>query len=108
MRQSEERLLIVVLTAALVVALFAYFPLGRRAAEAELARASSEAELPGVYYSRASAGFDDTLVSFGDEGDDDDELHAEAAAEAPEKTAAAEPEDDDEEDMSTFSDPVIP
>ena len=93
------------MAAALVVALFSYFPLGRRAAQVELARASSEAELPGVYYSRASAGFDDTLVSF---GDDDDDMRAEAAWEALEKAAEnGGTQQEDDEEIRTFGDPAM-
>ena len=49
--------------------LFNYLPLMRRAAHSTeaLEAAREDSELPSIYYTRHSAGFDDSLVSFSDD-----------------------------------------
>ena len=57
------------LTAAVVAMLVNYLPLLKRAVNSNeaLEAAREESELPSIYYTKHSAGFDDSLVSFSDD-----------------------------------------
>ena len=70
-----EKALLVVVSAGLVAALLNYLPLLQRAADASAALdAARQEELPSMYYTRHSAGFDDTLVSFSDDTEPQQEV----------------------------------
>lgn len=107
-----ERGLIVVLSAALVAALLNYLPLLRRAAESTAAlEAARDEELPAIYYTKHSAGFDDTLVSFSDDTEPQPEALATdaTAGAAPASSGQYEPTEADalsEEDRTYWQDVI--
>ena len=112
MKSFIERLFLIVSAAALVIALSVYLPLGFRAAAVESARDedSTAHSIPSVYYSRASAGFDDSLVSFDDIQSNDEAAEFQTAApvergKQPELDPATHRAD---EEAMPFADPLIP
>lgn len=106
-----ERALIVLLTAAVVAMLVNYLPLLRRAIDSTeaLEAAREESELPSIYYTKHSAGFDDSLVSFSDDTEPQKVAAAAAAAAGAGEFDDLEPHESDrisEEDRTFWQDAV--